>query len=748
MYFYCKSLFPQKVSFCFTGTQQTDVQTGCMDSNCKSRAYSTVDRNIVWKLPSFLRTLGMKRSCLLRTVAFFLYFGFSIFAYTQNLVLNPGFEDFKHFITDEDTRKYSNIPYLKLAEVPFWDSATPYGTCDHHNNQHRVKFSQFGSNNIAPRTGYSCGGFYAYTLSTYNYREYIRGNLSEPLEKGKTYIVSFYLNLAKNSVFATSNVGVYFSTEEKFSYGESYYDGVIYVNPQVRNSKNQFFTATDGWQKFEHHYTASGGEKSFVIGNFDDQSNTLLTKVKDTVLSYHNSKCYYYIDDVCVSRKDRECSSKNEKDKPFDLSVRVFDFQKTLSVVVRSSKRKSDKEREFAEVKVYKGVSEEPFYSNGSTDSFTKVISASRYLIHAVKKNYEPVCDIFSFPDNTSLSKKDTLMKHYVTLYPLDSTRRKCITFFYGKETAFFNIPKLKTIDDFLKLNPDYVAIVHKKLTREPLYEESMSRTLAAVPFMTTYPKSWRYVEEGKVVEGEQYNAYIDRICVIKSSMLPTQKYVPFSKILSFEDKKVENLFEIKKNENEQQCMINLVLTDKNQNKICDTQVTVNENRYQTDKEGKISVLFKPNSTIEIKLQLNGYFPVWKQFSCASKEYVIVLEKLEKGAKITLPNIYFEPNSDVLKDSSKIALNAIVPFLQVHKNCLISINGHTDNGVQGTDPAFLMNLSSKRAKSVMSYLVSQGVDRNMLLYRGFGSTKPVEDNKTLEGRAKNRRTELEIIEVK
>lgn len=671
--------------------------------------------------------------------------------FSQNLVLNPGFEDFKHFIEEKDLNSYSNIPYLKLAQVPFWDSGTPYGTCDHHNNQHRVKFSQFTPSSTAPRTGYSCGGFYAYSLSIYNYREYMQGTFSEPLEKGKTYIVSFYLSLAKNSVFATSNIGVYFSTEEKFSYGSSAYDAIIPVTPQLKNPKNQFFTATDGWQRFEQKYVASGGERSFVIGNFDEQYNTLLTKVKDTAFTYQNAKSYYYIDDVCISKKDKECGSKSEKDKPFDPNVKIFNFQKTLAVVVRSSTRKSNKEREYASVKMYKAIPEELFYSNPDIDSFTKVITTSRYLITATKKGYEPVCDVFTFPYNISLTqKKDTLIKHYVTLYPLDTTRRKCISFFYTKETAFFNLLKLKAIDDFLKLNPDYVAIVHKKLTLDPLSHESMSQALQAVSSMDTYPKSWRYTDEGKIAEGERYNAYIDRICVIKTSTLPTQKYVPFSKIFPFEDKKNENniVVDVKKNEHEQECTISLVFIDKNERKMTDIQVNINERNYRTDKDGKIIYKFKNNSVSELKMHFDDYFPVWRNVVCSSKEYIFVLEKLEKGAKLTLPNIYFEPNSDILKDSSKIVLNNIVPFLQTHKNYTISINGHTDNGVQGTTPEFLMDLSSRRAKSVMNYLVSQGVDKTMLTYLGFGSTKPVEDNKTPEGRAKNRRTELEILEVK
>jgi OmpA-OmpF porin, OOP family len=56
-----------------------------------------------------------------------------------------------------------------------------------------------------------------------------------------------------------------------------------------------------------------------------------------------------------------------------------------------------------------------------------------------------------------------------------------------------------------------------------------------------------------------------------------------------------------------------------------------------------------------------------------------------------------------------------------------------------------MELSTRRAESVASYLISAGVDNSRILYIGFGETSPVESNETEEGRAENRRTEFEII---
>jgi outer membrane protein OmpA-like peptidoglycan-associated protein len=75
----------------------------------------------------------------------------------------------------------------------------------------------------------------------------------------------------------------------------------------------------------------------------------------------------------------------------------------------------------------------------------------------------------------------------------------------------------------------------------------------------------------------------------------------------------------------------------------------------------------------------------------------------------------------------------------------IRIEGHTDGGAKGTDPSYLQKLSQDRANEVMNYLISKGIDKKRLEAIGYGSSKPVADNNTEEGRKKNRRTEFEVI---
>jgi outer membrane protein OmpA-like peptidoglycan-associated protein len=72
----------------------------------------------------------------------------------------------------------------------------------------------------------------------------------------------------------------------------------------------------------------------------------------------------------------------------------------------------------------------------------------------------------------------------------------------------------------------------------------------------------------------------------------------------------------------------------------------------------------------------------------------------------------------------------------------IEISGHTDNVGKPTDNLIL---SQNRAKAVVTYLSSKGIDMIRLSSLGFGDTKPIADNKTETGRAQNRRTELKVI---
>ncbi len=133
-----------------------------------------------------------------------------------------------------------------------------------------------------------------------------------------------------------------------------------------------------------------------------------------------------------------------------------------------------------------------------------------------------------------------------------------------------------------------------------------------------------------------------------------------------------------------------------------------------------------------------------KGFQAKSEPYIkdIPLQPIKIGRSIILSNIFFETDQYQLKDESKSELEKLVVFLNDNPKLMIEVSGHTDN--VGT-PQYNLELSEKRAGSVYNYLISRGIDKQRLSYKGYGLTKPVDTNETEEGRAKNRRTEAAVV---
>ncbi len=94
-----------------------------------------------------------------------------------------------------------------------------------------------------------------------------------------------------------------------------------------------------------------------------------------------------------------------------------------------------------------------------------------------------------------------------------------------------------------------------------------------------------------------------------------------------------------------------------------------------------------------------------------------------------------------LKPESQVELDKLIQLLNENPNLKVEISGHTDNV---GSPADNLVLSNNRAKAVVNYLVSKGINTNRLSFKGYGETKPIADNKTDEGRAQNRRTEMKV----
>ncbi len=104
-------------------------------------------------------------------------------------------------------------------------------------------------------------------------------------------------------------------------------------------------------------------------------------------------------------------------------------------------------------------------------------------------------------------------------------------------------------------------------------------------------------------------------------------------------------------------------------------------------------------------------------------------------------NITFATDQDAVKASFYSTLNSVALVLKKYNRTLVDVYGHTDN--VGSD-GYNYDLSQRRALSVANYLSSQGVDNRRFAVTGFGESRPVASNATEEGKAENRRVEIQL----
>jgi outer membrane protein OmpA-like peptidoglycan-associated protein len=119
----------------------------------------------------------------------------------------------------------------------------------------------------------------------------------------------------------------------------------------------------------------------------------------------------------------------------------------------------------------------------------------------------------------------------------------------------------------------------------------------------------------------------------------------------------------------------------------------------------------------------------------------VINEEIIKKVNRAAQNIFFETAKSTLLAKSFPKLNEVVTILNENPSFKVQIDGHTD--AQGKDD-YNQGLSDQRAASVKAYLVSKGIAESRLSSAGYGETKPVADNTTAAGRAKNRRVEMTL----
>lgn len=164
---------------------------------------------------------------------------------------------------------------------------------------------------------------------------------------------------------------------------------------------------------------------------------------------------------------------------------------------------------------------------------------------------------------------------------------------------------------------------------------------------------------------------------------------------------------------------------------------------------GKYLVVLPAGRTYSVSANREGYFFHSQKFEVpdnarfAEIERNIALSPIKKGSKVVLNNIFFETGKAVLTNESRVELRKAVELLRTNKKMVIEVGGHTDNvGKKAAN----VKLSAARAMAVRQFLIDAGIPGGRVKAKGYGDSAPIADNGTDEGRAKNRRTEITILE--
>jgi outer membrane protein OmpA-like peptidoglycan-associated protein len=216
---------------------------------------------------------------------FFFSLLFSLnFLSAQNLVLDPGFE-----IKDS----------LRSFSSSHWTTPTA-GTTDYYLLPENRDLNFFGGSTKA-HSGKGFAGLITYQVSVHNkpmnYREYTTGQLSQPLEAGVTYLVTFFIELGKKSNICSDALQISFTNALPASSNKQ---EPLKLSAQLSFDLHSANLSQGKWVRLTANYAAHGGELYFTVGNFLDDAQTVVTKTK---VPSHTSHpwAYYYIDDFYVS---------------------------------------------------------------------------------------------------------------------------------------------------------------------------------------------------------------------------------------------------------------------------------------------------------------------------------------------------------------------------------------------------------------------------------------------------------------
>ena len=273
----------------------------------------------------------------------FMLFSFSYTAHSQdsispycntsiNIVPNPSFEDC--FNDPDCLQKFYNMTFppnglnFKMFEKTWFNASSPISSIyininsDSCKTEHCKRFLTY--NNLFGRQEPKEGNSYAFFFSYYQYEDvytpriyvYPEVRLKEPMKEGRKYFVRFYVSLTDYSVYASNNIGVYFSKDslkkdyhiQHIPYSndsiQPFWGGFFDIEPQLEFK--QIITDTANWVELSGYINAKGGEEFMTIGVFKDTLQEGKTKYiianpnGQSMTTAVITRAYYYLDDISV----------------------------------------------------------------------------------------------------------------------------------------------------------------------------------------------------------------------------------------------------------------------------------------------------------------------------------------------------------------------------------------------------------------------------------------------------------------
>ncbi len=234
-----------------------------------------------------------------KSILFFLIFVCQLLS-AQNLVPNPGFENYSSCPTDILEGKYSNTNALENWDY-FFLSPDYYHSCNQGNAS--IPTNMAGNQtNVQGGNGYV--GMVLGISEQTDAREGIFTELTEELEIGKEYFCSFHASLAESSAYAINKIGLRFSNNvQQLNYFPSEY--ILPGNSQIFT--DEIISDTSNWVFVSGSFVADSAYQYISISNHFNDTETSIEAIDFNIPFYYS---YYYIDNICVSSNPSNCVEK------------------------------------------------------------------------------------------------------------------------------------------------------------------------------------------------------------------------------------------------------------------------------------------------------------------------------------------------------------------------------------------------------------------------------------------------------